>query len=129
METTTRPARPRLGNPGHRDDVRFVLSDLFANRADVRETKMFSFPSFSTGGKMFAVVIGDGVGVKLPQETIDRLADDDITPFEPMGKKMSSWIQISRPDAEMYRDDADLFEVAISYVDSLAATQEKPRRS
>jgi hypothetical protein len=102
--------------PGYREDVLAVLEDLFGGRPDVRRGKMFGLPAFSTGGKVFATVMGDGVALKLPPETIARLADAEIAPFEVMGKKMGGWIQISRPEAESYAADAPLFETSIGYV-------------
>jgi hypothetical protein len=111
--------------PGFRDDVLAVLDDLFAGRPEVRRGKMFGLPAFSTGGKVFATVMGDGVALKLPQETIVRLADDEIAPFQAMGKTMSGWVQIDRPEAERYRGDAALFETSIGYVAAQAA-QPKP---
>src|SRR5262245_38449209 len=111
--------------PGHREDVLAVLDDLFDGRPDVRRGKMFGLPAFSTGGKVFATVMGDGVALKLPPDTIDRLADDEIAPFEVMGKKMGGWVQISRPEAESYAADAPLFETSIGYV-AEQASQPKP---
>jgi hypothetical protein len=111
--------------PGHREDVLAVLDGLFNGRPDVRRGKMFGLPAFSTGGKVFATVMGDGVALKLPQETIDRLADDEIASFEVMGKKMGGWVQISRPEAESYAADAPLFETSIGYV-AEQASQPKP---
>jgi hypothetical protein len=116
-------------SPGHRDDVLAVLDDLFDGRPDVRRGKMFGFPAFSTGGKVFASVYGDGVSLKLPQATIDRLADDEITPFRPMGKTMGGWVLISRPEAESYAGDAALFEASIALVAAQAATPKpEPRK-
>jgi hypothetical protein len=126
MVATANP-RETFVHPGHRDDVLDVLTDLFADRDDVRQGKMFAFPSFSIGGKVFASAFGDGVSLKLPPETIARLADHEITPFEPMGKKMTGWVLITRPEAERYRDDVDLFEVSINYVAELAR-QQPPRK-
>jgi hypothetical protein len=118
--------RETFVHPGHREDILEVLIDLFADRDDVRQGKMFAFPSFSTGGKIFASVFGDGVSLKLPPETIDRLADDEITSFVPMGKTMTGWVLITRPEAESYRDDVNLFNISIDYVAELA--RERPPR-
>ena len=111
--------------PGHRDDVLAVLDDLFDGRPEVRRGKMFGLPAFSTGGKVFATVIGDGVALKLPPDTIKRLDDDEIAPFNVMGKTMTGWVQISRPEADSYVADAPLFEASIGYVAEQAA-QPKP---
>jgi hypothetical protein len=111
--------------PGFRDDVVAVLDDLFGGRLDVRRGKMFGLPAYSTGGKVFATVMGDGVALKLPQETIARLADDEIAPFQAMGKTMTGWVQIDRPEAERFVADAALFETSIGYV-AEQARQAKP---
>jgi hypothetical protein len=111
--------------PKHRDDVLAVLDDLFDGRPEVRRGKMFGLPAFSTGGKVFATVIGDGVSLKLPPDTIERLDDEEISPFSVMGKTMSGWVQISRPEADSYLQDVPLFEVSIGYVADQAA-QPKP---
>lgn len=111
--------------PKHRDDVLAVLDDLFEGRPEVRRGKMFGLPAFSTGGKVFATVIGDGVALKLPLDTIARLDDDEIAAFNVMGKAMTGWVHISRPEAESYLVDVPLFEASIGYVADLAM-QPKP---
>jgi hypothetical protein len=128
MMESTEDTRETFVHPGHRNDVLEVLVDLFAHRDDVRQGKMFAFPSFSIGGKVFASAFGDGVSLKLPSETIERLVDDEITPFVPMGKKMTGWVLITRPEAESYRDDAELFELSINYVAEIARKQPPRKR-
>jgi hypothetical protein len=122
--TASKPA-PAWEAPGFRDDVAAFLADQFAGRPDVRQGKMFGHPAFSTGGKVFACAFGDGVALKLPPATIDRLADPAIVPFRPMGRPMGGWVQISRPDPVDYALDEGLFETAIAYVGEQAA-QAKP---
>jgi len=106
---------------GHREDVLAMLDDSFEGRAEVKRGKMFGFPSYSTGGKVFASVYGDGPALKLPQATINRLADPEIAPFRPMGKSMGGWVLITRPEAESYSGDAGLFEASLAYVAEQAA--------
>jgi hypothetical protein len=115
-------------SPGHREDVLAVLDDYFTGRPEVKRGKMFGFPAFSTGGKVFATLFGDGVALKLPPETIDRLADPEIAPFRPMGKSMGGWVLISRPEAESYADDAGLFETSLAYVANQAAAPKPATR-
>ena len=116
-------------SPGHREDILAVLGDYFDGRPDVKRGKMFGFPAFSTGGKVFATIFGDGVALKLPQATIDRLADPEIALFRPKGKSMGGWVQISRPEAESYTDDAGLFETSLAYVaEQAAAPKPAPRK-
>jgi len=121
MASTTPAKKTDWEAPGHRDDVLAVLEDLLDGHPEVKRGKMFGLPAFSVGGKVFATLFGDGVALKLPPDTIDRLADDEIAPFRAMGKTMTGWVQISRPEAESYAADAPLFETSIGYVAEQAA--------
>ncbi len=89
-------ARPR---PSYYVDILIVLNRLLGKRVDVTQGNMFGFPAFYTGGKLFACVYGDGVGLKLPEQVIQGLqGKPGITPFRPYGRpKMKEWIHI-RPD-------------------------------
>ncbi len=91
---------------------------------------MFGFPAFYTAGKLFACVYGDGVGLKLPQDSARKLeGEPGITPFQPYGKpKMREWIQIRRDHAEGYAKDSSLFVESIRHVGQTAKRPKRPPR-
>jgi len=133
MRKTRSKPMPSGGNdsPGYRTDVGEVLSHLLLSRPDVVPGKMFGFPAFYTAGKLFACVYGDGVGLKLPQDTARRLeGKPGITPFQPYGKPtMREWIHIRRDPASNFSKDASLFEASITFVGKAAADGRGPRGS
>ena len=131
MRKTRKKPKPSGENdsPGYRTDVGEVLSRLLLSRPDVVPGKMFGFPAFYTAGKLFACVYGDGVGLKLPQDTVRQLeGKPGITPFQPYGKpKMRGWIHIRRHPASTLSKDADLLEASITFVGRAAALSRGPR--
>lgn len=103
--------------PGHRPDVEHVVADLVAGLPGVRPGKMFGFPAFYAGRKLFVCIYGEGVGLKLPEDAVRKLRGPHIVPFQPYGKPpMREWIEIRRPRAADYRRDADLFRRSAAFV-------------
>lgn len=104
-----------LFNPDHKA----VLDALLQQLPGVTSGKMFGYPAYYVHGKLFACVYGDGVGVKVPEETANSLlANLHIVPFQPMGKpKMREWVQINRASSADYKLDEDTFLCAFRFVD------------
>lgn len=119
----------RAASPGYRAEVLEVLTSILANRPEITRGKMFGFPAFYTAGKLFACVYGDGVGLKLPQDTVRQLeGKPGITPFQPYGKpKMREWIHIRRDPASTFSKDASLLKASITFVGRAAAPSRRPR--
>ena len=119
----------RPASPSYRAEILEVLTSLLANRPEVTCGKMFGFPAFYTAGRLFACVYGEGVGLKLPQDTARQLeGKPGITPFQPYGKpKMREWIHIRRDPASTFSKDASLLEASITFVGRAAAPGRGPR--
>ena len=90
---------------------------------------MFGFPAFYTAGKLFACVYGDGVGLKLPQDTVRQLeGKPGVTPFQPYGKsKMREWIHLRHDRPSHFSRDANLFEASIKFVGRSATRRQGAR--
>lgn len=99
-----------------------VLDSFLLKIPIVRPGKMFGYPAYYVGNKLFACVYGDVVGVKVPESLAHTLLQQhDITYFQPMGRrKMREWIQIQRDSSDNYRKDREIFEASIRYAISLA---------
>lgn len=121
-------ARPK-SSPGYRQDVLEALARLLTDRPEVTRGKMFGFPAFYTAGRLFACVYGDGMGLKLPQDTVQQLeGKPGITPFQPYGKpKMREWIHIRYDRRTNYSKEASLFEASIRFVGRAAADRRESR--
>lgn len=102
-------------NPEHKA----VLDTLLLHLPGVAAGKMFGYPAYYVHGKLFACVYGDGVGLKVPEETARTLLElAHVAPFQPMGKpKMREWVQINRAWSEDYRLDKDIFCSSVRFVD------------
>jgi hypothetical protein len=102
-------------NPKHK----VVLDDLLLGNPLVRPGKMFGFPAYYVGKKLCICLYEQGVGIKLPEQTIAKLleTDQNALPFQPMGKpKMREWIQINLSRSEDYRQYLSLFEESIRHI-------------
>ena len=66
----------------------------------VKEGKMYGYPAYYVGGKLFATLYMAGVCVKIPDSSVaELLKRDGIIPFEPMGRKMREWVVIVRKNS------------------------------
>ena len=108
-------------NPDHKA----VLDDLLLGHPRVHPGKMFGFPAYYAGKKLCICLYEQGVGIKLPEETVKELLETDINivPFQPFGKpKMREWVQINLRRSEDYRQYRSVFDESIRHV---LAQQEK----
>jgi hypothetical protein len=95
-----------------------VLDDLLLGHPHVRSGKMFGFPAYYTGKTLCICLYEQGVGVKLPEQTVVKLleADPNVAPFQPLGRpKMREWIQINLSRSEDYRQYKSVFDESIRY--------------
>lgn len=101
-----------------RDDHLKVIRGLLAEDHDVREGRMFGYPAFFAGRRMFACIYGDGVGLKVPPTLVARLIEcGEAIAFRPHGKPtMREWVQINRSSSSDYVADLDLFLAAKLFV-------------
>jgi hypothetical protein len=102
-------------NPDHKA----VLDRLLLDYPHVRPGKMFGFPAYYVVKKLAICLFEQGVGVKLPEQTVTKLLEKDshIVPFQPMGKpKMREWVQINLINSEDYIQYKALFEESIRYL-------------
>ena len=79
--------------------------------------KMFGYPAYYFGNRLFACVYEDGVGVKVPEDLVkDLIKSEGITYFQPLGRpRMKQWIQISRANPEDYYKDIEIFKASIEF--------------
>lgn len=101
--------------------IKNVLDEILLPVEIVSPGKMFGYPAYFVGKKLFACVYEDSVGVKLPRDQAQSLLGQaGITPFVPMGRHvMKEWVQLTRVDPEDYRKDMEIFTGSIEYVASL----------
>jgi TfoX/Sxy family transcriptional regulator of competence genes len=82
--------------------------------------KMFGYPAYYVGKKLFACVYEDGVGIKVPENLAnDLIKNEGITYFQPLGRpKMKQWIQIqiNQGNSEDYYKYIEVFKVSIEFV-------------
>jgi len=102
-------------NPDHKA----VLDDMLLSHALVRAGKMFGYPAYYAGKKMCVCLYENGVGLKLPATSADRLLNEDpnVVPFQPLGRpRMREWVQIDLDFSEEYHAYMETFEESIRYV-------------
>ena len=100
-------------------DNKAVLDDLLLEDPRVRPGKMFGLPAYYAGKKLCICLYEQGVGVKLPEQTVARLLESDpnAVPFVPMGRRrMREWIEIDLDRSEDYRRYAAVFDESIRHV-------------
>ena len=99
-----------------------VLDTILLEMPLVKKGKMFGYPAYYIGAKLFACVYEDSVGLKVPEDLAQHLLKrKEITHFQPLGRrKMREWIQINRTHSEDYRQDKDIFEASFQHVAKIA---------
>lgn len=98
-----------------------VLDSLLLELPDVTTGMVFGLPCYRVNVNVFATLYGEGVGIKLPAARVNELVEegDGYVPFEPFGRKRGKeFVQINRPEPELYRQDLALFEESIQYISS-----------
>jgi hypothetical protein len=96
-----------------------VLDELLLELPHVRPGKMFGYPAYYAGKKLSICIVGEGVGLKLPESTANQLLEEDpnITHFQPLGRrKMREWVQINLEDSSEFKRYLDIFTESIAYV-------------
>ena len=96
-----------------------VLDELLLELPHVRPGKMFGYPAYYAGKKLSICIVGEGVGLKLPESTANRLLEEDpnITHFQPLGRrKMREWVQINLEDSSGFERYLGVFNESIAYV-------------
>jgi TfoX/Sxy family transcriptional regulator of competence genes len=99
-------------------ELKKVLDILLMSLPGVRTGKMFGYPAYYVGKKLFACVYENGVGLKLPASQVTILLDGQTyTPFQPMGRHvMKEWVQINRAEPADYQLDEALFAASVEFV-------------
>ena len=97
-----------------------VLDRLLLDLPGVRAAKMFGFPGYWAGDKLFACLFGPGVGFKLPPaRAAEVLHRPGFEPFTPRGRKMAAWVMVvPRKPADLRRHEV-LFRESLAYVGGL----------
>lgn len=107
-------------NPNHKA----VLDLLFSGIPDLHTGKMFGYPAYYAGKKLCICLYEEGIGLKLPEQTANRLLQTDahVISFQPLGKaKMREWVQINLRNSEEYKRYQEIFLESIHYVLALQA--------
>ena len=90
--------------------------------------KMFGFPGYWTGGKLFACLYGPGVGFKLPPPlAAEALKKPGFTPFTPRGRQMTAWVMLKPKRPSDLRRFESLFRESLDYVSGLRPVARKPK--
>ncbi len=135
VRTLAVPAAPGAGSrrpaqapdPKFRPELFVALTEYLARDARVAPCKMFGFPSFAVGKKLFASVYGPGISLKLPAELVaERVGRDNCHPFRPYGMSvMRQWLALVIDPCDLPRFH-DLIETSIAFV-SLGGERTSPR--
>lgn len=109
-----------------------VLDELLLKLPGAKAGKMFGFPGYWTGGKLFACLFGPGVGFKLPPaRATEMLKKPGFEPFTPRGRVMAAWVMFTPRRASDLRRLGALFRESLDYVSGLqpAAGRSSRRKS
>ncbi len=110
-----------MGKIRFNEEHKGMLDSFLLEIDGVVPGKMFGYPAYYVGGKLFASFYEDGVCVKVPESMVKELLErQHIVPFRPMGRTMRAWIRINREISEDYMKDRDIFDASIEFVSSLA---------
>ena len=103
-------------NPEHKK----VLDSFLLEIPGVVPGKMFGYPAYYVGKKLFACLYEEGVGIKVPENMAQELVGKEgIIYFQPLGRrKMREWIQINRSNSTDYLEDQEIFKASIQFVSS-----------
>jgi hypothetical protein len=126
--------KPKSEKPtaSYRADVAEVVSALLGELPGTHAGSGFGGrPAFYVGKKIFAFLHRDGVVLKLPEDTVQRLAGQPgMAQFRMAGKPpMREWLELRRDDAADYRGDVGLFREAAAFAGEAPARPKRKSKS
>jgi hypothetical protein len=101
-------------------EIKVVLDTMLLGIPGVQSGKMFGFPAYYVGKKLGICLYEEGIGIKLPVDSVKRLigSDPHAIPFQPYGKAvMREWVQINLQEAEDYLQYRPVFEESIQFIE------------
>jgi hypothetical protein len=111
------------------DAQKQVLDEMLLKLPGAKAGKMFGFPGYWTGGKLFACLYGPGVGFKLPPaRATEMLNRPGFAPFTPRGRAMAAWVMVTPKRAGDLRRFDSLFRESLDFVSGLGPVAKKPAR-
>jgi hypothetical protein len=111
------------------DAQKQVLDEMLLKLPGAKAGKMFGFPGYWAGGKLFACLYGPGVGFKLPPaRAAEKLKKPGFSPFTPRGRVMAAWVMVTPERASDLRRLDSLFRESLDYVSGLGPVANKPPR-
>jgi len=115
----------QMSQTKYNENHKQILDKILLKNPEVKPGKMFGFPAYYVGGKLFACIYENGVGLKVPEPRVNELrGQPHIEYFQPLGrKKMREWVQINRENSEYYVKDKEILFEALEYVASTAGIQ------
>lgn len=102
--------------PRWQSGVAEALGELAEHLPAATMGKMFGHPALYIAGKLSACAYGDGLGIKLPADTVQTLlARPGFSSFTPYGKApMREWIHIRATTASQTHTHLALFEQSMA---------------
>lgn len=107
---------PPQPEPPWQPEIAQALVELAEHLPTAAVGKMFGHPALYVAGKLSACAYGDGVGLKLPADTVEELlGTPGFSDFAPYGKApMREWIHIRVTTAAETHAHLTLFEQSAS---------------
>jgi hypothetical protein len=85
-----------------------ALREALVHEPDVEEGRALHAPGLKARGKLFAMLVGGELVVKLPAERCAELvAAGSGRPFESGRRRMREWVSLSAAEADRWRAYAD----------------------
>jgi DinB family len=110
--------RQQREHRGTRLDVGIVVSRALLGLTGVRERNALGHPAFFVGKRIFALLFGDTLVLRLPEERVRQLTHHDgmqvFVHFDG-DRERSEWIGIRHDDAEDYANHLELFREATAF--------------
>jgi TfoX/Sxy family transcriptional regulator of competence genes len=116
-----------MGSITYNPEIKQVLDSFLLSNELVAPGKMFGFPAYYAGKKLFACVYENGVGLKVSAQTLkEQAGKEGVSPFVPMGRHtMKAWIYLTHPSPESFLENQTLLESSAEYVASLQGDSAK----
>ncbi len=102
-------------------DLKAVVEPLMFKMPKVLPGKMFGYPAYYVNGKLMACIVGDGLGLKVPEKLAAELIETGrAVCFQPLGRRrMREWIELKVENPEDILQETALLETSRQYILSL----------
>lgn len=114
-----------MSEPSYDPDIKDVLDSFLLGVPGVQVGRMYGYPAYYYGGKLFALMGDKGVGIKVPEDLAQNLLQrGDCLPFDaPASNETTIWVQLTKRFPADFVNEQAVFRASLEFVADIRDTR------